>query len=89
MATGPTEELPQARQSWPRSKLRTSGRDSSGGARGSNVETAGGPDALSTMELPIAFAVVFLIGFGVGYAVREQKSRMRRRRYYRGDSTGS
>ena len=34
------------------------------------------------MELLIAFAVVFGIGFGVGYAVRERKSRMRRRRHY-------
>jgi hypothetical protein len=43
----------------------------------------GGPDALPKMELIIAFAVVFGIGFGVGYAVRERKSRMRRRRYTR------
>jgi len=40
------------------------------------------PDALFMMELLIAFAVVFGIGFGVGYAVRERKSRMRRRRHY-------
>jgi hypothetical protein len=38
------------------------------------------------MDLIIAFADVFGIGFGVGYAVRERKSRMRRRRYYQGDS---
>ena len=49
----------------------------------------GGPDALPKMEVIIAFAVVFEIGFGVGYAVRERKSRMRRRRYYQGDSNGS
>lgn len=44
-----------------------------------------GLDALPKMELQliIAFAVVFGIGFGVGYAVRERKSRMRRRRYTR------
>jgi len=32
-------------------------------------------------NLLIASAVMFFIGFGAGYAVRERKSRMRRRRY--------
>jgi len=38
------------------------------------------------MDLAIAFLVVFAIGFGAGYAVRERKSRNRRRRYYNADS---
>ena len=33
------------------------------------------------METLIAFLVVFALGFGVGYRVREQKSRNRRRCY--------
>jgi hypothetical protein len=35
---------------------------------------------------PIALSVVFVVGFAVGYGVRERKSRMRRRRHYRPDS---
>ena len=38
------------------------------------------------MDLVIAFLVVFAVGFGAGYAVRERKSRMRRRRYYHADT---
>jgi hypothetical protein len=38
------------------------------------------------MDLIIAFAVTFALGFGTGYAVRERKSRMRRRRYYQSES---
>jgi len=30
---------------------------------------------------PVTLSVVFVVGFAVGYAVRERKSRMRRRRY--------
>jgi hypothetical protein len=33
----------------------------------------------------IALVVVFALGFGAGYAVRERKSRMRRRHYYHGE----
>jgi hypothetical protein len=33
----------------------------------------------------IALVVVFALGFGAGYAIRELKSRMRRRRYYHGE----
>jgi hypothetical protein len=36
------------------------------------------------VDLMIALVVVFALGFG-GYAVRERKSRMRRRRYYHGE----
>jgi hypothetical protein len=32
-------------------------------------------------DLSIAFLVVLSLGFALGYAVRERKSRMRRRRY--------
>jgi hypothetical protein len=35
------------------------------------------------MDLAIGFLVVFALGFAVGYAVRERKSRNRRRRYNR------
>jgi hypothetical protein len=42
--------------------------------------------ALSNMDLIIAFVVTFALGFGAGYAVRERKSRMRRRSYYQRDS---
>jgi hypothetical protein len=35
------------------------------------------------MDLFIGFLVVFALGFGVGYAVRERISRNRRRRYTR------
>ncbi len=34
----------------------------------------------------VAFVVTFAVGFGAGYAPRERKSRMRRRRYYHADS---
>jgi hypothetical protein len=43
--------------------------------------------ALFNMDLIIAFLVVFGLGFGAGYATRERKSRMRRRRYYQSDSS--
>ena len=33
------------------------------------------------MEQLVPFFVVFALGFGVGYSVREWKSRVRRRRY--------
>lgn len=36
------------------------------------------------MDLYVAFIVVFGIGVGVGYAIRE-RSLMRRRRYYHDD----
>jgi hypothetical protein len=39
------------------------------------------------MDLIIAFVVTFAIGFGAGYATRERKSRMRRRRYYQSGSS--
>jgi hypothetical protein len=38
------------------------------------------------MDLIIAFMVAFALGFGAGYATRERKSRMRRRRYYHADT---
>jgi len=53
---------------------------------GSDVETVGGSIALSRM--PTALVVLFGLfglGFGVGYAVRKRKLRMRRRSYYHGD----
>ena len=57
---------------------------------GAKVEAGLDADELSEMELPIVIAVVcFGIGFGVGYAVREQKSSMRRRWYYHRDSIES
>jgi hypothetical protein len=49
-------------------------------------ETSDGSGALSSVDLIIAFLVVFVLGFGAGYAIRERKSRMRRRRYYHGDT---
>jgi hypothetical protein len=45
-------------------------------------QNAGGSGALSRVEL-IAFLIVFGLDFAVGYGVREQKSRMRRRRHTR------
>jgi hypothetical protein len=37
------------------------------------------------MEQLVPFFVVFALGFGVGYSVRDWKSRVRRRRYSRTD----
>jgi len=48
-------------------------------------ETSDG-SGVSSVDLIIAFLVVFVLGFGAGYAIRERKSRMRRRRYYHGDT---
>jgi hypothetical protein len=42
--------------------------------------------ALCNMDLIIACVVTFALGFGAGYAARERKSRMRRRRYHNADS---
>jgi hypothetical protein len=38
------------------------------------------------VDLIIAFIVGLALGFGGGYAVRERKSRLRRRHYYHADS---
>jgi hypothetical protein len=38
-------------------------------------------EAQMNTDLSIAFLVVLTLGFALGYAVRERKSRMRRRRY--------
>jgi hypothetical protein len=38
------------------------------------------------MDLIIACVVTFALGFGAGYATRDLKSRMRRRRYSSGGS---
>jgi hypothetical protein len=38
------------------------------------------------MDLIIGIVVAFAVGFGAGYATRERKSRMRRRRYSSGGS---
>jgi hypothetical protein len=46
------------------------------------ARTSGDCGASSSMELT-GFLIVFALGFAVGYGVREQKSRMRRRRYTR------
>jgi len=45
-----------------------------------------GPVALSTMPITLVVLFGFLgLGFGVGYAIRKRKSRMRRRSYYHDD----
>jgi hypothetical protein len=52
----------------------------------SDQETVSGSTALSRM--PTALVVLFGLfglGFGVGYAVRKRRSRMRRRSYYHDD----
>src|SRR5215813_4439161 len=55
----------------------------------SDQETVSGSGALSRM--PTALVVLFGLfglGFGVGYAVRKRRSRMRRRSYYHNDGSG-